>query len=56
MIKQLSIQRGCAPKDYQQPPANNIVNVNKWSDRDAYYQSSKPYGEANSSDDDLKLY
>jgi hypothetical protein len=56
MIKQLAKKRGCAPKDLLPPSANIIAKVNKWSERDPYYLSSKPYREANSSDDDLKLY
>jgi hypothetical protein len=55
MIHLLANKRVVAPKDYQSPSAHNIVNVNKWSERDA--QGSEPYGGASSSsDDDLSLY
>jgi len=56
MIHLLANQRVVAPKDYQPPPAHNIVNLNKWSERDAL--GSEPYGGAtsSSSDDDLSLY
>ena len=56
MIHLLANKRVVAPKDYQSPSAHNIVNVNKWSERDAL--GSEPYGGAisSSSDDDLSLY
>ena len=55
MIHLLAHQRVVAPRDYQPPSAHNIVNVNKWSERDAL--GSEPDGGAtSSSDDDLSLY